>query len=90
MPEISLPKELGALVREMRQEQGLSQEAFAYRCNIHRTYMTKIEAGSKMPSIDVVARLARGLGLELSELFLALEARGVTVARVTEPVSHFG
>ena len=46
--------------------------------------MTHIERGTRMPSIDVVARLARGLGVEVSELFLELERRGVTVARVTE------
>lgn len=81
---MSLAVELGKLVREWRTTRGYSQESFAYRCGIHRTYMTHIERGTRMPSIDVVARLARGLGVEVSELFLELERRGVTVARVTE------
>lgn len=46
--------------------------------------MTHIELGSKMPSIQIVARIARGFGVELSELFLELEQRGVSVGRVTD------
>jgi|SRR5579862_4054606 len=84
MPELSLPQEFGSIVKEWRQERGFSQEAFAYRCGIHRTYMTHIERGTKMPSIDVVARLARGFEIEVSALFLELEHRGVTVRRVTD------
>ncbi|HAP40480.1 MAG: helix-turn-helix transcriptional regulator [Fimbriimonadaceae bacterium] len=84
MPELSLSEEFGRLVREWRTQRGYSQEGFAYRCGIHRTYMTHIELGSKMPSIHVVARIARGFEIELSELFRVLEERGVTVARVTD------
>lgn len=84
MPELSLSEEFGRLVREWRTQRGYSQEGFAYRCGIHRTYMTHIEIGSKMPSIHVVARIARGFEIEMSELFHALEERGITVSRVTD------
>jgi transcriptional regulator with XRE-family HTH domain len=84
MPELSLPEEFGKLVRSWRTARGVSQEAFAYKCGIHRTYMTHIEKGSKMPSIDVVARLARGFEVEISEIFLELEKQGVTVQCVTD------
>jgi transcriptional regulator with XRE-family HTH domain len=87
MPELSLAKEFGRLVRDWRTERGLSQEGFAYRCGIHRTYMTHIELGTKMPSIQVVARIARGLDVEVSELFSELEGRGATARRVTDEPS---
>jgi transcriptional regulator with XRE-family HTH domain len=85
MPELSLREEFGTLVREWRVARKLgSQEAFAYRCGIHRTYMTHIERGTKMPSIEIVARIARGFDVEISTMFLELERRGVTVLRVTD------
>jgi len=84
MPELSLQRELGKLVREWRHARGISQEGFAYRCGIHRTYMTHIEGGTKMPSIDVVARLARGFEVEISTMFAELESRGVVVRKVTD------
>lgn len=88
MAELSLSREFGQLVREWRVQRGYSQEGFAYRCGIHRTYMTHIELGSKMPSIQVVAKIARGFEVELSELFTALEARGVTIRRVTDELNQ--
>jgi transcriptional regulator with XRE-family HTH domain len=85
MAELSVSEEFGALVREWRVSRKLgSQESFAYRCGIHRTYMTHIEKGTKMPSLGVVARIARGFDIELSAFFLELEKRGVTVSRVTD------
>ncbi len=86
MPELSLPKEFGNLVREWRLARGVSQEEFAYRCGIHRTYMTHIERGTKMPSIEVVAKIARGFEIEISSIFLELEAHGVIVSRVIDPI----
>ena len=37
-----------------------------------------------MPSIQTVAKIARGLGVQISELWLELERRGVTVESVTD------
>jgi transcriptional regulator with XRE-family HTH domain len=87
MSELSLRQEFAKLIREWRIARGISQEGFSYRCGISRTYMTHIEGGKKMPSIDVVARLARGLEIEISAIFLELEKRGVTVERITDPPS---
>lgn len=84
MPDKSLQVEFGQLVRDWRLQAGLSQEGFAYRCGIHRTYMTHIEGGTKMPSLGIVARIARGFDVELSELFLALEQRGAVIERLTD------
>ncbi|MBX3119696.1 MAG: helix-turn-helix transcriptional regulator [Fimbriimonadaceae bacterium] len=87
MPELSLPEEFGRLVREWRTERGFSQEGFAYRCGVHRTYMTHIERGTRTPTINVVAKLARGLGVEISAIFTELESRGATVEKTTEQPS---
>ena len=85
MPELSLAVEIGKIVREWRMERKVSQEEFAYRCGVHRTYMTHLEKGAHMPSVEVIARIARGCGTEISALFLELESRGVSVLRVTDP-----
>jgi transcriptional regulator with XRE-family HTH domain len=87
MPKTSLSVELGRLIREMRTARGYSQEGFAYRCGVHRTYETNLERGTKNPSILILAKIARGLCVEVSEIWLELERRGATVEAVTdEPV----
>jgi transcriptional regulator with XRE-family HTH domain len=47
---------------------GLSQEDFAERANVHRTYISSIELGKVSVGIEVANELAVALGLRLSEL----------------------
>jgi len=85
MPEASLAQVFGQVVRDWRVKRGYSQEEFAFLCGIHRTYMTHVERGSKNPTLAVVAKIAHGLTVELSAIWLEVERRGGTVAQVTDP-----
>jgi transcriptional regulator with XRE-family HTH domain len=66
---IALSLRMGELIRNLRLAQQLSQEAFATRCDLHRTYIGAIERGEKTITIETADKLATGLGLSLSELF---------------------
>jgi len=68
----NLRKSFGKRVRDLRREQGFSQEAFADRCGFVRTYMSRIETGTANPSLEAAKVLADGLGLSLSELLQGL------------------
>lgn len=58
----------GARVRALRQNKGLSQEAFAALCGLDRTYISGIERGVRNVSLVNLKALALGLGVSLSEL----------------------
>jgi transcriptional regulator with XRE-family HTH domain len=58
----------GRSVRLTREKLGLSQEDFAERANVHRTYISSIELGKVNVGIEVANALAAALGLRLSEL----------------------
>jgi len=58
-----------AHVRQLRVERGLSQEEFADRCGLHRTYIGSIERGERNVSIDNIERIAGGLGVPICHLF---------------------
>jgi transcriptional regulator with XRE-family HTH domain len=58
----------GAAVRYERQKLGLSQEDFAEKANVHRTYISSIELGKVSVGIEVANELASALGIRLSEL----------------------
>jgi transcriptional regulator with XRE-family HTH domain len=58
----------GAAVRVERQKLGLSQEDFAEKADVHRTYISSIELGKVSVSIEVANQLAAALGLRLSEI----------------------
>lgn len=55
-------------LKMIRNERGLSQEALALLCDIDRTYVGRIENMKRNPSLEILAKLADGLGIKLSEL----------------------
>jgi transcriptional regulator with XRE-family HTH domain len=73
MKNASLARQLGSLIRQLRLEAGVSQEEFADRCGIHRTYIGSIERGEKTITIETALKIATALSIPLSQLFLRLE-----------------
>ncbi|WP_195985407.1 helix-turn-helix transcriptional regulator [Clostridium sp. D33t1_170424_F3] len=54
-----------------RSEQGLTQEELAARTGLQRSNISRLESGSYNPSIELLARVAKGLGMELHVEFRA-------------------
>jgi transcriptional regulator with XRE-family HTH domain len=55
-------------VRRLRKQIGISQEELAHRADVHRTYASDIERGARNPSVTVVDRFARALGVSPGSL----------------------
>jgi transcriptional regulator with XRE-family HTH domain len=77
----SLPIRLGQTVRELRSAAGYSQESFAAKIKVHRTFMGTIERGKTNVSLDTLERLALGLGMGVWELIRIAEVGGGAAAR---------
>ncbi|MGE9551727.1 helix-turn-helix domain-containing protein [Erwinia amylovora] len=58
----------GKRVKLLRLQAGLSQEAFAHKCGLDRTYVSGIERGLRNPTLEVIAILANGLDIEIKNL----------------------
>lgn len=67
-----ITKDLGNRIKELRQKTGLSQEKFALKIEMDRTYFASVEAGKRNVAIVNIQKIAKGLGVTLSELFLGL------------------
>lgn len=59
----------GRNVKALRKATGLSQDEFADKAAIHRTFMSGIERGKRAPTIIIVERLASALGVDPGALF---------------------
>ena len=64
-----IQKELGARIRELRKVKGYSQETFARKSGIDRTYIASVEAGKRNISIDNIKKIADALNVTLHDLF---------------------
>lgn len=55
-------------LRRLREANGWSQEDYADRADIHRTYVSDIERGRRNPTITVVEKLAKPFDLRAGDL----------------------
>lgn len=69
----SIRTRFGRAVRKLRDEAGYSQESFADAIGVHRTYMGTLERGRGNPTLEMIARIARGLRVSVTTLFEAVE-----------------
>lgn len=61
---------LGERIRQLRQEKKLTLEKLAYESGFSKGYLSDIENGKKLPSIQFLQRLADELKVELFHLFI--------------------
>jgi len=66
-------QELGMAIRRKRHKLNLSQEDFADKANIHRTYVSSIELGKVDISITIAFKIASALNMPLSSLLKEVE-----------------
>jgi len=58
---MDIRRRLGSNVRRLREEAGWSQEDYADRAGIHRTYVSDIERGERNPTVLMLEKLAAPL-----------------------------
>ena len=63
----------GRTLRRLRKNQGVSQEAFADKCDLHRTYVSDEERGERNISLENIEKIAKVLNVKISELFREVE-----------------
>jgi transcriptional regulator with XRE-family HTH domain len=69
---------LGARIRKLREEQGMSLGDLEAKCRVTKGYLSQLESGKAVnPSVTSVVKIARGLGVRLADL---LGDETVTVA----------
>ena len=67
-------KKFGSVVRKLRLAKGFTQEAFADRLGIDRSYQGRIERGETSVTFHKIGLIATGLGLAKWELVKKIES----------------
>ncbi len=61
-------RRVGRNLKRFRRELGLSQEEFAFKAGLHRTYISGVERGVRNPTILVLEKIALALGVPSAKL----------------------
>lgn len=64
-----------ATLREIRESKGISQEKLAELSELDRTYISLVERGKRVPLLTTMVKIAKGLGIPLSELIVGAEKK---------------
>jgi transcriptional regulator with XRE-family HTH domain len=62
------PRQLGMKLKRLREKGGLSQEALAKKAKLTREHVNRLEAGRHNPTMGVLQRLAKALGVPVTAL----------------------
>ncbi len=65
---MAVRRRVGLNLKRFRQALGLSQEAFAFKAGLHRTYISGIERGVRNPTVLVLEGIASALGVPSARL----------------------
>ena len=58
----------GRNIRQLREQAGLSQEKFAAKAGLDRSFLSGVESGTRNPGVLTVAKLAKALGVTAAAL----------------------
>jgi len=72
---MNILRQVGLNVRRLRLGRDLSQEALAFEADIALNYLSEIERGLRNPTMLVVDRLAKALGVSVAHLVVATSER---------------
>ncbi|NFQ83940.1 helix-turn-helix transcriptional regulator [Clostridium sporogenes] len=59
---------IGENIKKTRKKQGLTQKSLAEKANISRSYLADVENNRYNPSIDVLNKIAKSLGITAQQL----------------------
>lgn len=83
------PRHAGLRLREMREAQRLTQEALALRAGLTHEEISRLEAGEKSPIAATLAKLERGLGINVA-LLVAHTPLGLSLLTTEEAARLLG
>ena len=68
-----MDKKFGLILKKLRLEKEISQEEFAFRIGLHRTYISQLERGLKSPSLRTMVKICDELDITLVQLMQNME-----------------
>jgi transcriptional regulator with XRE-family HTH domain len=80
---------IGATIRTYRLQKGMSQGDIEKRTGLLRCYLSRVENGHTIPSLDTLAKIAHAMELPLSHFFGETTSNGKRLPRLSEEEVRF-
>lgn len=70
---MDIRKRVGLRLKELRQKNGLTQEALAFEAEVDKTYLNEVENGKRNVSVINLEKIILALGVSIQEFFTATD-----------------
>jgi transcriptional regulator with XRE-family HTH domain len=70
---VEFQRRIGERIRALRNAKGISQEAFAAACGLHRTHMSLLERGKVNLTVNTLHQITIALGIKLKDFFAKMK-----------------
>lgn len=64
---------IGEVIHRYRMQSGLSQDQLVDKIDMSKAFLSEIERGIKMPSVETLFRISKALGVNASEIVVEIE-----------------
>ena len=88
-PESSASMNIGTTIRGFRLEKGMSQGDIEKRTGLLRCYLSRVENGHTVPSLETLQKIAAALDLPLSQFFAESPVKDVPGLSLSQDEIHF-
>jgi len=89
-PAAQISSNIGATIRTYRQQKGMSQGDIEKRTGLLRCYLSRVENGHTVPSLETLQKIAYALDLHLAQFFSdEVVSREMSSLRLTEEEIRF-
>lgn len=88
-PPQPAPINIGTTIREFRLQRGMSQGDIEKRTGLLRCYLSRVENGHTVPSLETLQKIAGALELPLSQFFAEDPVRDMPGVSLSETEIHF-
>src|ERR1700750_497969 len=86
---VSIAMNIGTTIRGFRLQRGMSQGDIEKRTGLLRCYLSRVENGHTVPSLDTLQKIALALDLPLSQFFAEETPRDTNAAALSEDEIRF-
>lgn len=69
MEKTDMRNKIGLRIKQLRKEDGLTQDRFALMTGINRSYLADIEKGNRNFGFDTLEKIVEGFGISFEEFF---------------------
>lgn len=72
---------LAKVIQQVRAEREMSQAALAKKAKLNHSFVSRVESGARLPTLDVLERIAKALRVSVTYLVMRADARALAHAR---------